>query len=713
MTRRSVAKMMKMKMTKLALMVLCTSMTVMGCGTKGDIGNDGGAGSVNVSDNDGLAKFAVIETNPNNVVVSDVGSASDSVVVVTGTGEIDLEISGFEVTGNPAYTLTTVKGCRVDGCNDAWDPTTTDLRTLGAPIVIGVDGTPYTYVEVLVGYDPALDATGGEAALTIYNNADGDTQKQVGFSTLAGKPEIAVYPQEVDFGSVQVEQIGTESILIENSGTADLLITTVDFQGPSVFSLEIDEVEYPIGVIDFSAAPLVIPGLQQKEIFANFAPENGDPATASVKLISNASNTESGGEEVILKGNNSGPKIVVNPSLVNFGANPVGQLSVLPVQIQSTGTDTLVINNIDIAEEGEAGSFGLDFSEIEGFEDGSKPSAEKPLILEINQTAEVQVRFTPSEESAKDENNQSIPEKALITINNNSFDGAKEVEVKGIGVSGNCPVAVIVIKEGEQVIPQTTLNLFGDQSFSPAGVINKWEWSVDQPDGSQSLFLPSANFPNPTFEANVAGQYIFKLTVWDDNQTPSCVPDEAELVVIPDEAIHVELLWNTPNDPDQTDEGPEAGADLDLHFLHPYAAGPDIDEDGSPDGWFDSPFDCFWFNPEPQWASFDPAIDDDPGLDRDDTDGAGPENLNLNIPETDKKYKVGVHYWADHEFGPSYATVRVYIYADLVFEIEDQKMVNYDMWEVCTIDWPSGTVKQIEDGFKIIPEYINPFFYQP
>ena len=74
---------------------------------------------------------------------------------------------------------------------------------------------------------------------------------------------------------------------------------------------------------------------------------------------------------------------------------------------------------------------------------------------------------------------------------------------------------------------------------------------------------------------------------------------------------------------------------------------------------------------------------------------------------------MGVHYWADHSFGPSYATVRVYIYADLVFQLEDVKLVNYDMWEVCTIDWPSGNVEQVEDGFKITPEYINPFFYQP
>jgi hypothetical protein len=288
------------------------------------------------------------------------------------------------------------------------------------------------------------------------------------------------------------------------------------------------------------------------------------------------------------------------------------------------------------------------------------------------------------------------------------------VAVAGTGVDVACPLAVATVDEGEEVIPQTLLHLRGDQSWSSSGAITKWEWSVVQPGGSQSLFIPSATFPNPTFEANVAGVYLIRLQVWDEVGNVSCQAAEAQVVVIPDEAIHVELLWNTPNDPDQTDEGPEAGADVDLHFLHPYASGPDLDGDGKPDGWFDQPFDAFWFNPAPNWGSFDPAIDDDPGLDRDDTDGAGPENLNLNIPENDKKYRVGVHYWHDHGYGPSYATVRIYIYAELVFEMTDVKLQHHDMWDVATIDWPSGSVELVTGpggALRITPDYENPLFY--
>ncbi len=52
-----------------------------------------------------------------------------------------------------------------------------------------------------------------------------------------------------------------------------------------------------------------------------------------------------------------------------------------------------------------------------------------------------------------------------------------------------------------------------------------------------------------------------------------------------------------------------------------------MDGDGSPDGWFDQPFDCFWFNAHPEWGSFDPTYSDDPDLYRDDTDGAGDKRV--------------------------------------------------------------------------------------
>ena len=404
----------------------------------------------------------------------------------------------------------------------------------------------------------------------------------------------------------------------------------------------------------------------------------------------------------------TGSCISVSPKQVKFGGKKIGELVTLPLTISSCGDAPLEVYGIDFTPDSSA-DFGLDLTLL-----GHEPTEDEPLVLSIGDSATINVVFIPGQENPTDDNGNPIPDEGIIEIKNNTSSSVKEIDVNGFGAVVLCPTGVIQIAEGDEVIPQTVLHLYGDQSYAATGTIAKWAWSVEQPLGSQSVFIPSNSFPNPTFEGNVAGKYIFSLTVYDEQDVSSCAPDTFEVVMIPDEAIHIELLWHTPEDPDETDEGPDTGSDLDLHFTHPWAGGPDLDGDGEPDGWFDQPFDCFWFNAHPEWGDFDPSIDDNPGLDRDDTTGAGPENINLNLPE-DVLYKVGVHYWNDHDYGTSYATVRVYIYSQLVFETPEVKLVDSDMWEVCTVEWPSAEVLLVTNTagqHHVTPNYQNPFFLQ-
>ena len=192
------------------------------------------------------------------------------------------------------------------------------------------------------------------------------------------------------------------------------------------------------------------------------------------------------------------------------------------------------------------------------------------------------------------------------------------------------------------------------------------------------------------------------------------------VVVQPDKAIHVELTWQTPGDEDETDTGHGMGTDADLHFTHVMAGGPDLDEDGEPDPWFDDKWDCFWYNDNPDWASFDPNADDDPTLDRDDTDGAGPENLNLGTPEDGMTYRIGAHFWDSHGFGNIYATTRVYFYAQEIYAMENIELTERDFWCVGNLHWSSEAEAPVvkpckEDlpGEYIVPDYVNPFFFTP
>jgi len=97
-------------------------------------------------------------------------------------------------------------------------------------------------------------------------------------------------------------------------------------------------------------------------------------------------------------------------------------------------------------------------------------------------------------------------------------------------IEPECPVAMVTCQEGANVFTGDTLHLSASQSHSSKGPIVKWLWTVQAPAGSAGAFNPGDDVEAPTFKADVAGQYLFGLEVWDDKGNKCCVP--AQLVVM-------------------------------------------------------------------------------------------------------------------------------------------------------------------------------------
>jgi hypothetical protein len=704
-------------------------------GCAGDDGGGGGSGSSGSSSGESVKGAIEVDLQGTSISVTetgsvlfntgqaDVGATIEQTITVRNVGNGALNVSvAFEYNKPPVVADETsaapalkISSIRVGGV-DATIGESGSGATVGQ-LVSGLSINPFeSEIEIVVQFQRYADTNKRQASLVIVSDTQSVNEQSVTLIVENGdtRPVAQFDPTTLDFGQVKGGESITRAVQVSNTGDDDLLIESIVFSGHPDFRLSWDgqQFEPETGVpIVFDPAVVVAAG-KVIQFPVSFTPIM--PSPASGKLIFTTNDPVSLEVAVTLQANTSGPAIEVNPKKVQFGGKLVGNKAQLPLEIRSVGTADLVISSISFSEESNA-NFTLDFTTLPGFADlPGGPSIENPLVIPINANVTLNVAYVPNVENPLGDDGQPVIDVGLITVVSNAFNAELPVEVSGLGVTQECPTAVGLIQEGEQVIPQTNLHLFGDQSFAPAGAVASWVWEVNQPSGSASVFVPSNTFPNPTFEVNTAGEYSFKLDVYDTNGVESCLPWEAKVLVIPDEAIHVELLWHTPNDVDETDQGPEAGSDVDLHFVHDaYAvSGEDLDGDGKPDPWFDQPFDCFWFNAHPNWGSFDPSIDDDPGLDLDDTDGAGPENLNLNIPET-TTYRVGVHYWSDHQYGKSLATVRIYIYSNLVFEVQDVELVNHDMWNVATIAWPSGKVElvqTIEGEYKITPNYENPFF---
>ncbi len=558
------------------------------------------------------------------------------------------------------------------------------------------------------------DALGRQAILRLHSNASGKPLVQVKFVTTLGAPRVVVAPEIVDFGYVAIGSEKALDLKLFNTGSGELTVSSVDLTSLDAerFSLVIDGKELAAGAAVPLEPVLRIGNNASVPLKVLYKGKDNFPYNGAIVLQTNDPTlTGEGGpgfKTVPVKANSTGPCLLLKPGHVVFGATAVGSLGVRTVALESCGDEPVLIRNIAFA--GAQGEFAIDASKIA--ETGGKlPTADAPLTVPKNGQTTLTVTYQPEGANAL-ENGQPVPDLAIIEIASNIGAKVSTLKLEGVATSGDCPTAIITIQEGDTVVPQTLLHLDGLQSLAPSGAIGKYKWEVIQPAGSVGTLVPSDSAPQVLFQPNVAGDYVFRLRVFDQAGKESCFPAVRTVKVLPDQAIHVELLWNTPADPDQSDSGPGAGSDLDLHFAHDYGSVLDFDNDGKPDPWFDAKYDCFWFNKAPEWGSYDPNIDDNPSLDRDDTDGAGPENLNLTLPEDGHEYAVGVHLFNAFGWGQSTAEVRIYIYGQLQYQVTSLPLNQGDFWYVADIQWPSANIAgKLPTGggkFFVTPKYPSP-----
>ncbi len=639
----------------------------------------------------------------------------------------------------------------------------------GASADICTTATKRDKLTIIVRFNKPADDITRNGVLRILTENDekyeGSKAFNIKLTSKVGLPALSV-PDIVSFGTVKLGTVGEEILQIANSGEADLLIHQIQVapKDPKPYSIEFEYGGKKIVIKGTDGAKVFDPKLVVKpqktlQIIAKYAAIDGFQHQDYLVIQSNDPGKE---HKVKLLANDKVACLEVIPDkAVNFGFVPIGHSGKRPIILQSCGSDKVEITGLTVADDKHQ-VFKANTSSV-GTLGGKPVSKDNPIELGINEKVTIEVECTP-ESAAKDVKPGESQYMAKLGLLDNTVQPDKKIALLCNGTATNCPTSVIVSQEGEEIVPQQELHLIGSQSFAgPNQAIAKYQWKVlKAPKGSEDhVFWPNANAPDVTFGAktavkqaitgktmpcntyadckkgqfcadppgggkqkicytaavNIAGEYQFQLTVTDKGGNKNCQDAKQTVLVIPNEAIHVELLWDTPGDPDKLDKGLDAGSDMDLHFAHqtaeksqvctnpkkmcgnkPCVCQQDLDKDGKADPWFQTPFDTYWFNPNPNWGSADPSIDDNPGLDLDDTDGWGPENMNLNNPQNNTVYSVGVHYWDAHSFGDSVANVRIYVLGKLVADMFSVTMKQCDMWWVKQIEWPSGALLDYKDA---------------
>ena len=470
----------------------------------------------------------------------------------------------------------------------------------------------------------------------------------------------------------EVQNIGQAPLEI-----SDILVTPEESDFSISFPASLDLEADPAN--DSTTYPRTLAPGESFPIRIYFNPLDDLPSTADLLFYSNDPNTS---EYVVhLLGNSGSPCLQLSEEEeINFGEGAIGYANNKTMVVENCSpTSELEVSSIEVCTDDDAGNCDASLDTFV-VKDGTLPAGlpDAPAVIGPQETSSFVLTYTPED--------LSVSNGKLLVASNDPAKAQLEVPIVGKGTDNQCPQAVADAKLSGSTRYNTTLNTIplktvefrGTNSLDPDGTVDRYEWSIIQrPTGSTATLTPSSNVAEPSLFLDLAGDYVVELKVFDDRGTESC-GDQAlvEINATPNEDIHVQLVWDTPGDNDQTDF---LGSDVDLHFLHPNGE------------WNKGPFDIYGLNTTSDWGT--PGdVTDDPSLDIDDTDGAGPENINLDNPQDGLTYSVGVYYFSSLGFGPSYATIRIYIGGQLKYE--EEKLLNRsdEFWNVGTIDWPGGAV---------------------
>lgn len=171
------------------------------------------------------------------------------------------------------------------------------------------------------------------------------------------------------------------------------------------------------------------------------------------------------------------------------------------------------------------------------------------------------------------------------------------------------------------------------------GRITRWQWELSmRPTGSAASPPSPRDAAMTVFRPDIAGVYELTVTVFDDDGMSAMCTTRVEAGNV--DGLRVEIFWTT------------RGTDMDTHLMNPTGTR------------WTSTDDCYYGNCNTsgtggmsilEWGA--PGEADNPRLDLDDTDGLGPENINITTP-VPGTYRIAIHNYSGS--GPNPTTVRIY-----------------------------------------------------
>ncbi|MBL0174487.1 MAG: choice-of-anchor D domain-containing protein [Ignavibacteria bacterium] len=177
--------------------------------------------------------------------------------------------------------------------------------------------------------------------LTIASNASNSPSLVVSLigSGLSQAPEIQLSSSSLDFGAVAVSSSSTRSVTINNTGNAQLTLSSQAVGGTDAAQFVVTRL---------AASPIAAAGSDYVEI--RFTPSSAGAKNATLTIASNDPNRPS--STVSLSGigtSGAQPRLSVSASLLDFGTAAVSALVTRDVVLTNTGTAPLNISSQNVS----------------------------------------------------------------------------------------------------------------------------------------------------------------------------------------------------------------------------------------------------------------------------------------------------------------------------------------------------------------------------
>ncbi|MBW2702115.1 MAG: choice-of-anchor D domain-containing protein, partial [Deltaproteobacteria bacterium] len=483
--------------------------------------------------------------------------------------------------------------------------------------------------------------------LLIDSNDVNEPQLEVLLKGRGLAPRVCPDPLMLDFGVVTTGSPVIETVVLESCGFQPLRIDDVRLSGDSSSDFELQ------GLPGF---PTTLDPGQNLSVTVQYFPMTDGTDRGSMEIYSNDQSADpvtgfTGA--VVIQGRAlvSACDISVEPFAVSFGTTTIGESPTVALRISNVGNDTCTLEHVEISTNSANDEFAL----INGPTDNTSFGPGEVVLMDV--------QYSPIDRG------QDVG--TLSIFGNDKDTNEVRVDLNGFGTpGGENPVAVCRVTP-TQASSFETLLWDGAGSFdAEAGrsiVDYQWSW-FSLPTGSASTMTGTG--ANRSSQTDMAGEYWGQLIVVNDLGQVSA-PCHCMAEVTPSEDLWIELIWQHPGD------------DMDLHLLAP---------SGIPQTRTDCYFgNCTPLSPPLDWGVFgNPA--DDPTLDLDDIPFTGPENINIAHP-ANGLYTVFVHDYPMSSYN-SANEIYVNVYIEGVLEQSFTKTITGEdsNTNICTIDWPSGTI---------------------